>query len=76
MEGAEAGVGAGDLVDGGDEGVACLEGLGVGGERHCCEGFLGEEGGGSWLKWVKGWENGVYEVDIRRVSPCLFYIRW
>ena len=46
MEGAEAGVGAGDLVDGGDEGVACLEGLGVGGERHCWRGFGGKKGVG------------------------------
>ena len=34
MEGAVAGVRAGDLMDGGDEVMACLEGLGVGGERH------------------------------------------
>ena len=34
MEGAEAGVGAGDLVDGRDEVMARLEGLGIAGERH------------------------------------------
>ena len=35
MEGAVAGVGTGYLVDGGEEVVACLEGLGIGGEGHC-----------------------------------------
>ncbi len=34
MEGAEAWVGAGDLMEGGDEVTACLERLGVGGKRH------------------------------------------
>lgn len=44
MEGAVAGVGAGDLVDGCDEVMACLEGLGVAGERHVWR-IVGENGG-------------------------------
>ena len=34
MEGSEAGVGTGDLMDGGDEVTACLERLRVDGKRH------------------------------------------
>lgn len=78
MEGAEAGVGAGDLVDGGDEGVACLEGEGVGGERHFWRSFGGRKGGDFGGRGFKGreYENELDEVDVACVSPYSFYIRW